>query len=138
MGNGTKTVYEQSAVIPFRRRGNDVEILLVTSRSGKRWIVPKGMVDPDLTPEDSAVKEAYEEAGITGALRSDCLGTYYYDKWGGTCEVEIFLFEVETEHDDWLEADKRKRRWVRVREAIELVEEPGLKRFLRSITEHIN
>ena len=53
MGNGTKVLYRQSGVIPFRRRGAAIEILLITSRSGKRWVVPKGSVEPDLTPAES-------------------------------------------------------------------------------------
>src|SRR5438093_837153 len=35
-------LYRQAAVIPFRIRDERVEIALVTTLSGKRWVVPKG------------------------------------------------------------------------------------------------
>ncbi len=134
----TRTLYHQSAVVPFRRRGHGLEILLVTSRSGKRWVIPKGLVEPDLTASASAVKEAYEEAGIKGKLRSDCLGTYEYEKWGGTCEVEVFLFEVQVELDDWPEADERERRWMSLTQAIDHLDEPGLQDLLRAVPDQLS
>ncbi|SRR5258706_7233240 len=138
MGNSTRTLYYQSAVIPFRGHHDELEILLVSSRSGKRWVVPKGLVEPDLSASESAIKEAYEEAGVEGRLRSDCLGSYSYEKWGGTCEVDVFLFEVKTELDHWPEMHERKRRWMSLPRAIERVHEPGLKRLLRSVSEHVD
>ena len=54
--------YRQSAVIPYRltdRTGTDfsaVEILLITSRKRKRWVIPKGIVEPYLSPLESATR----------------------------------------------------------------------------------
>ena len=95
--------YTQSAVIPFRRHG-ELEILMITSRKKKRWVLPKGIVEPELSPPDSAAKEALEEAGIEGAVSPDSIGTYRYDKWGGTCTVDVFTMEVEAILDVWLES----------------------------------
>ena len=58
--------------------------LLVTSRKGTRRVLPKGVVEPDLSPAASAAKEALEEAGICGPIDHEPLGTYQYRKWGGT------------------------------------------------------
>ena len=93
--------YRQSAVIPFRARNGRLEALLVTSRSAKRWVVPKGVVEPDLSPAESAAKEAHEEAGIEERLSSEAIGRYRYKKWGGISEVEVFVMEVETILDRW-------------------------------------
>lgn len=47
---------------------NDGKILLVSSSKKQEWILPKGGWESDETLEGSAVREAYEEAGILGCL----------------------------------------------------------------------
>jgi 8-oxo-dGTP pyrophosphatase MutT (NUDIX family) len=125
--------YRQSAVIPFRRRAGAVDVLMVTSRSGRRWIVPKGIIEPDLSPADSAANEAWEEAGVRGSMRPGAVGTYQYQKWGGTCTVEVFALDVERLEDAWPEQDLRQRRWVGLDEAAELVREEGLAAMIRAL-----
>ena len=56
--------FSQSAVIPYRISKKGLEILLITSLKKKNWIVPKGYIEFNLTPFESAKKEAYEEAGV--------------------------------------------------------------------------
>ncbi len=133
--------YCQSAVIPFRRRHDpsappqgdgELEILMITSRKKKRWVLPKGVREPDLSPGDSAAKEALEEAGIEGTVSSQSAGTYRYAKWGGTCTVEVFTMQVEKVHDTWLESF-RERQWVSLDEALARVREAGLRRILRDL-----
>ena len=124
--------YSQSAVIPIRRRGGELEVLMITSRKKKRWVFPKGIREPDLSPWDSAAKEALEEAGIEGPVSPRSIGTYRYDKWGGTCTVDVFLMEVETLHESWLESF-RERQWVSLDEAMVKVREEELRRILDSL-----
>ena len=51
-------------MIPYRIKGKKkVEVLLITSVKRKRWIIPKGYVEFNLSPFESAKKEAFEEAG---------------------------------------------------------------------------
>jgi 8-oxo-dGTP pyrophosphatase MutT (NUDIX family) len=126
--------YRQSAAIPVRNRAGSVDVLLVTSRSGKRWVIPKGVVEPHLSPAESAAKEAWEEAGVRGSLRPESVGTYKYQKWGGTCTVEVFVLGVERLEDTWPEQASRQRRWVDVEEAAELVREDGLAAILRALS----
>ena len=126
--------YRQSAVIPIRRRAGVLDVVMVTSHSGKRWIVPKGIVEPDLSPAESAANEAWEEAGIRGTVRPGAVGTYQYQKWGGTCTVEVFLLDVERLEDTWPEQDLRQRRCIAVDEAAELVREEGLAAMIRALS----
>ena len=126
--------YRQSAVIPYRITEAGVEILLVTSRGGKRWIIPKGIIDPGATALESACKEAYEEAGIRGRPSATALGKYQYEKWGGVCTVEVFALKVLTELDTWPESDVRRRQWISAKEAAKTVEEPDLKKLILSIS----
>ena len=77
--------YRQSSVLPYRLIGNRVEIMMITSTKRKRWILPKGIVEPDMTPAESAAKEAMEEAGVEGEVSPVSIGKYHYKKWGGLC-----------------------------------------------------
>jgi len=102
--------YKQSAIIPYRNNG-ELEILLVTSRKKKKWIIPKGIIEQNLLPLKSAEKEALEEAGIKGITQNKSIGKYKYKKWGGTCNVKIFAMEVTEILDCWDE-DFRERKWM--------------------------
>jgi len=121
--------YTQSAVLPYRVSEGGVEILLVTSRGKRRWVLPKGVVEPGLTAVESALKEAWEEAGVEGRVDAEVLGCYQYEKWGGTCTVEVFPLRVERLADRWPESS-RDRRWFEPRDAAREVNEPELKRIL--------
>lgn len=100
--------YAQSAVVPFVLKNGAVELLLITNRSGNRWVIPKGIVEGSLTALESAVREAYEEGGIKGKAYKEAIGEYRYRKWSGTCNVEVFLFEVSEVLREWPEADFRQ------------------------------
>lgn len=105
----------------------------MTSRGGKRWIVPKGIVEPHLSPAESAVNEAWEEAGARGTVRSEAVGSYRYQKWGGTLTVEVFVLDVELLEDLWPEQSFRERRWFTVEQAAALVKEDELARMIREL-----
>ncbi len=122
-------VYRQSAVVPIV----DGKIVMITSRRKKRWIVPKGIVEPNMSPAESAVREALEEAGLVGVVRPESIGTYRYDKWGGTCTVEVFVLDVVELLDDWEEKRFRERKIVSVDEAAARVTDPELQRIIKSV-----
>jgi 8-oxo-dGTP pyrophosphatase MutT (NUDIX family) len=124
--------YRQSGVIPLRRRGGKAEVLLVTSRKGKRWVIPKGVIDEGSSPEESAAREAWEEAGIRGALSKGEAGRYQYEKWGGVCTVRVFLLTVEEEADQWPERGTRQREWLGIEEAAARIDEEGLRLLIRA------
>jgi phosphohistidine phosphatase len=125
--------YIQSAVVPYRRVGSALEVLLITSRSGKRWTIPKGIVEPAMTAAASAAKEAYEEAGIRGDVGETALGSYEYTKWGGTCHVEVFPLRVREVLDEWPESHARQRRWLTIEDAVAAVETAGLRDVLSGV-----
>ena len=124
--------YTQSGVIPYRVEGGVMQVLLITSNSGKRWVIPKGIVEVDLSPAASAAKEALEEAGIEGRVDPVAIGSYKRQKWGGTCTVAVFLMEVETVFEDWAES-YRRRQWMPLEEAVARVEEDALKQLIRRV-----
>jgi 8-oxo-dGTP pyrophosphatase MutT (NUDIX family) len=117
----------QAAAIPVR----DNRVCLVTSSSGRRWVVPKGQIDPGHTAGEAALVEAWEEAGLVGALDSEPLGTYAYEKLGRELHVLVFRMIVTEVRDEWPERHLRTREWVTLDEALERIEEPGLRDLLR-------
>ncbi|MFW6296494.1 MAG: NUDIX hydrolase [Halothece sp.] len=128
--------FEQSGVIPYRIQDGKVEILLITSRKKKRWVIPKGLVETEMSSQDSAAKEAWEEAGIIGEVLPDLVGTYQYKKCGGICQVDVFLLRVERLLDEWLESD-REREWLSVKEAVKRLREKALKRIIQELPEQL-
>ncbi|MBF0186505.1 MAG: NUDIX hydrolase [Magnetococcales bacterium] len=126
--------YQQSAVIPFRISDDgSLEVMLITSRKKKRWVIPKGIIEPDMSPPASAAKEAEEEAGIRGHVYPDLLGTFTYDKWGGTCTCQVYVMRVEEVMEQWLE-NFRDREWVDLETAAQRMKENEMQNIMRSMT----
>jgi phosphohistidine phosphatase len=119
--------YTQSSVIPYRINNGRLEILLIRSSKNKHWVVPKGIADPGHTLQDSAAKEAWEEAGVEGDVANEALGTYDYAKWGATCTVSVYPMKVTRQLPDneWQERH-RNRQWVAAGEAADLLKQPEL------------
>jgi len=130
--------YRQSSVIPYRMRDGQPEILIVSSSKRKHWVVPKGISDPGLTPQESAAKEAREEAGIEGRVGADALGSYEYEKWGATCTVEVYPMEVTRviPEQEW-EEQHRGREWVAPQVAIERLQQARLKPLVTLLVQRL-
>lgn len=122
----------QSGVLPYRMEGQDFRLMVIRSSDGLRWGIPKGMVEPAMSPLESAIKEAYEEAGILGKVCERSIGMYAYQKDTRLCEVELFVMEVVEELPQWPEM-YRKRIWVSPEEAANLVSNSELARHLRTL-----
>lgn len=135
MPRRAQSVIRQSAVIPWRkaRKGKGIEILLISASRRRRWVIPKGLIEPDLSAAESAAKEALEEAGVVGELDRRRIGTYKYQKCCGTCRVEVYSLRVIELLDEW-EEDDRERYWRRPKAAAKLVEESKLAKMLRGFS----
>lgn len=125
----------QYAALPWRRAKAGVEVLLITSRETRRWVIPKGWPIKKKRPGPSAAQEAFEEAGVRGDVSRKAIGAYHYDKRlrsGRSQHVRVFVhaLEVKDELEAWPEQGQRERKWTSPGEAAELVEERQLKRLL--------
>jgi 8-oxo-dGTP pyrophosphatase MutT (NUDIX family) len=119
----------QAAAIPVRAG----QVCLVTSRSGKRWVIPKGCMEPGKTAGEIALQEAWEEAGLAGLLAPEPLGTYFYEKSGLTCLVTVFLMHVTGSVEVYPEHDQRERSWVSFSQALRRIEDLGLREMIRAV-----
>lgn len=122
-------VLRQAAVIPI----SDGRVCMVTSSSGKRWVIPKGMIDSGHTSGEAALNEAWEEAGLVGVLSPEPAGSYLYDKYGRTHHVLVYAMNVNEIASDWPERDVRKREWVEPSEAMDRVDEQGLREIIDAV-----
>ncbi len=122
-----------SAVIPYRKINGKVEVLLITSIKKKNWIIPKGYIEFNFTPFESAKKEAYEEAGIIGSNETINLGELKYEKKGNYYCLQVFLMEVKKELAEYPEMNLRKRRWFKLDEAIEIIKPKELANMLKEL-----
>ena len=132
------SVRRQSAALPLVGEGDALRVVLVTSRETRRWVVPKGWIEPKEAPHRSAAREAFEEAGLKGEADPEPLGRYTYLKRlaGGVelaTEVLVFRLHVTRLLEDWPERAERKRRLFTPAAAAALVAEPGLAELLRAL-----
>jgi 8-oxo-dGTP pyrophosphatase MutT (NUDIX family) len=108
--------------------------MLVTSRTTRRWVLPKGSVGNGLTAYEAAVLEAYEEAGVDGKIARSCVGVYGYtkrnEKKQKRCLVKVFPLRVACVLPDWPERRQRRRQWVTFRMAVARVQEASLRKIL--------
>jgi len=130
--------YHQSAVIPFRLRKGEPQILVIYSSNRQHWVVPKGIMDPGLTARESAAKEAWEEAGVEGRIHGGSLGTYSCRKWGAPCHVEVFAMEVTdlVPEKKW-EESHRGREWVTPEQAARRLKHKALKPLVLALAKKL-
>ena len=118
-----------------RKKGKAIDILLVTSRETKRWIVPKGNLGAKTAPHIGAAREAEEEAGVRGRVAKSPIGRFSYFKRLASgrlvkTKVTLFPLRVETTLEKYKEQAERERRWFPAGEAAGLVEEEELAQII--------
>jgi 8-oxo-dGTP pyrophosphatase MutT (NUDIX family) len=128
--------HHQVAALPWRPRAlGGLELLLITSRETRRWVIPKGWTMKGKSPHAAAALEALEEAGIEGDIGREAVGGYVYGKRLATgevrpVEVRVFPMQVLAEHDRWPEQAERQRRWFTPHEAIARLDEHDLRMLI--------
>jgi 8-oxo-dGTP pyrophosphatase MutT (NUDIX family) len=129
----------QYGVLPYRHtEANALEVLLVTTRQTRRWIIPKGWPIKGLKPSMSAAREAYEEAGVRGTVGAKSIGAFSYEKClngnGLTvpCEVRVFPMIVKRQLDTWPESHEREARWFDPAKALSTIKDAGLRELVGS------
>jgi 8-oxo-dGTP pyrophosphatase MutT (NUDIX family) len=126
----------QSGAIPFLSNG-EFKILIITNRKGTKWVIPKGIVEPELKPAESAAKEVYEEAGIRGRIIKPAIGKYNVKKWGDKRKVKVFLLETEEILESWPESLYRRRKWITCDEAPQYIKKKKLLKIIEKIPDFI-
>jgi 8-oxo-dGTP pyrophosphatase MutT (NUDIX family) len=125
---------QQVAALCWRQK-TVAEVLLVTTLSTRRWILPKGWPVDGMSLAESAAHEAMEEAGVIGQVCAAPVGEYLYmkEKKDGSalsCRVSVFALKVTGHHRRFPEKGARELAWLPLDEAARRVTEPGLAQIL--------
>jgi len=118
----------QGGAIVVRRNGRSTQIVVVSTRRYRnRWVLPKGSVEPGERARDAALREAREEAGVTGKVRERA-GTAEYNARSGRLRIEYFLIEFRREVDS--DCEGRRVRWCSVEDAMQMLTYASARRVL--------
>ena len=114
--------------------------MLITSRETRRWVIPKGWPHKGKAPHHSAAREAFEEAGVVGAVARRPVGSFAYRKRLRSgrvvvCEVQVFPLKVREQTKQWPERREREIKWLSIRKAVERVREPQLRTIIRRLAQ---
>ena len=137
-GRNSSERRHQVAALPWRTTSaapggsNGLQILLVSSRETRRWVIPKGWQMKGKPDHQAAAQEAYEEAGLDGHIVERPIGGYPYLKRlksGGArpVTVDVYPLEVTGEHATWPEKGQRTLQWMSPVEAALAVHEQELR-----------
>jgi 8-oxo-dGTP pyrophosphatase MutT (NUDIX family) len=99
--------------VVYRRSDWGVELILAarrTRRGDLAWGLPKGLVEPDETREQTAVREVREETGLEADVEASLGEIRYFYVWEGARVrkvVHFFLMRATggdvSQHDDEME-----------------------------------
>jgi 8-oxo-dGTP pyrophosphatase MutT (NUDIX family) len=120
----------QFAALPWRVTRGRLEIMLVSSRETRRWIIPKGWPMAGRSASAAAAIEAMEEAGLLGVISETAFGSFRYSKRFARgeelCRVDVFPMRVSRQREHWPEKAERETQWFSVAAAIASVSDPEL------------
>jgi 8-oxo-dGTP pyrophosphatase MutT (NUDIX family) len=128
----------QYGALCWRSHRGSPQVLLVTSRDTGRWVIPKGWPGEGLDPVASAEREAWEEAGVEGAVNPSCLGYFSYDKIMTAhaslpCVVGVYGLRVHRLQRRFPERTERRRKWFSLDKAAKKVAEAELRTLILSM-----
>lgn len=62
-----KRAFSAGGVV-YKFEGKDLKILLISTKKGKVWALPKGLVEKEESPKEAAMREIKEETGVDGKV----------------------------------------------------------------------
>lgn len=129
----------QVAVLPWRvEEDGSISVLLVTSRTNRKWMLPKGWPMCGKTDAEAAAIEAFEEAGVEGVVSPQPIGSYHFiklfdDGSSKPSQALIYGLKVTKRRRTWKEKAQRDTKWFSPCKAAKAVFEPDLARFLSGL-----
>lgn len=134
---GSPERIEQAAAICLRRpdHADNPEILLIASSSTGKWGLPKGHIEPGETSQDTALREAFEEAGIEGQVSPISCGSFQYQKPASPARyhVAVHILTVSALSEAYPEECSRRKKWVPLDRASREVGNPDVARILDQV-----
>lgn len=103
----------------YRRKGETVEIVIISVGEQSRWQLPKGLIDKGETSAEAALREVREEAGIEAEVVEliDKVEYWYYSKGSGKRirfhkYVYFYLLKYRSGNTEDHDREVNDARWV--------------------------
>ncbi|WP_033828964.1 bis(5'-nucleosyl)-tetraphosphatase [Bacillus andreraoultii] len=114
------------------------KVLLVNHENGGHWAFPKGHVEQNETETETALREIYEETGLTVQLDTNFRETITYSPANGiTKDVVYFIGFAQTKTVKKQIEEVRDLAWVELEKAIEIVTFENDKAILKAAINYI-
>jgi bis(5'-nucleosidyl)-tetraphosphatase len=110
-----RTIDQAGAIIAGLRNGEPATLLVTGKRNPGHWIFPKGHVERGESLDQTALREAEEEAGVRATLLGPAGALSFVDR-GQTIRVHYF---VVLTRDEGTPEDGRRIRWFPLDEALQ-------------------
>jgi ADP-ribose pyrophosphatase YjhB (NUDIX family) len=122
---------EQAGGIAVRRDRDRWSVLLVRARKDPSvWIFPKGHIEPGETPDDAALRETQEEAGVNGELVGPIGAPLEFQSGREPVRVQYFLIIATAEAAS---PEGRMKRWYPLERAAEQLTFDGARELLAQV-----
>lgn len=114
--------------IVYRVSTGEPEILLVTARRApQEWVYPKGHIEAGESPEETAVREVEEEAGVTARIVRPLADVVIHVR-GERQRIRYFLMRAD---GDGAPGEGRRSCWVASGEALRRLQHDTSRAVLR-------
>jgi CYTH domain-containing protein/8-oxo-dGTP pyrophosphatase MutT (NUDIX family) len=120
----------QIGVLPYIFKDGKLQVLIITSSSGNRWIVPKGRQEPEMTPHEVALMEAVEEGGVLGTIRHDIRMRC---QTSDGRSLQLYAMSISKLLGTWPEEHFRLRRLLPLSDALRFIEDPKIARAIKRL-----
>jgi len=121
---------KQYGVVAIKGKREAKKIVLITKSSSKGWIVPKGNDIDHLSRPKVAAREAFEEAGLIGKVKTKYWVEVRMDK---KQVLRLYLMHVKKVLSHWPEKQKRKRRITTIVKAMSTVRNVKLGKAIKRL-----
>ncbi len=107
--------------MPYVYADGCLRVVLVLSRDGNRWGVPKGRLKPGVGKKKVAAQEAWEEAGLRGRIYPNRFVDVIWVQRSTPLTLRLYPFQVDSLSKSYPEKKCRKRRLLQLEKAKQLI-----------------
>lgn len=136
---------ESAGGVLYRRAGDRLDVaLILVGKQRPRWMLPKGTLNTNETPEQAALREVREETGLEGRMVAplERIEYWFASKQGPKPVrfhkfVHFFLMEYVSGSVDDHDHEVEEARWVEINEAVDLLAFENEKSQVRQAQERL-
>lgn len=126
--------FTHAGSVVFQQIGNQTSYLVISSFNGSDRVLPKGHIEPNETPEDAALRELREEAGIIGEIVAE-LTEQHFKVLDEIIYVQYFLIRKLGSIE---EKENRSIQWLDEKNALQVLSFEEARAVLKKAVEVIH